>query len=76
MANGLPAEFAESMKKLKRKKSDYIQIIYGAEMTQVYAKVHQMETFESVEKSLALCDTILKELDYLITDVDSILALK
>lgn len=45
-------------------------------MSEMYAKVHLMETFESVEKSLALCSTILSELDYLINDVTAILDLK
>jgi|NOAtaT_7_FD_contig_111_719421_length_1533_multi_3_in_0_out_0_2 hypothetical protein len=35
-----------------------------------------MEAYESVEKSLALCNTIIDQLDFLIADAEGILAQK
>jgi hypothetical protein len=73
LANGLPAEFSEKVKEVSKQRPNYIDVIYGAEMTELYAKIHLMESYESVEKSLSLCNTIIDQLDFLINDAEAIL---
>jgi hypothetical protein len=37
LANGIPAEFSEKVKEIHKKRPNYIDVIYGAEMTEMYA---------------------------------------
>lgn len=76
VAGTMPLEFAENMRKLRNKKANYIQIIYGKEMAEVFSKVKNMEASTDLNDTLDLCDDILHNIDALLADLSAVLGMK
>lgn len=76
VAGTMPLEFAENMKKLRHKKANYIQVIYGAEMAAVFSNVSQMEASKDLNETLGMCDNLLHDIDELLTDLSAVFGYK